>query len=390
MVKIKNIPRKIALIYTALGLVWIFTSDYLTQLVVPDNLNDAFKIQNFKGSLFVLLSATLIYFLAKHYINKFTEKEADYFMLFKNNPNPMWIYDVESKRFLEVNETALQVYGYTKDELLKMTIFDIRPPQEKEKLKTHFKGPLPNFSRGEWLHLTKSGQELLVEISSFAINFQNRPARLVIAYNLHTSAENIKKLTIENFELSNFRFALEEATILSITDAEGRIEFINNLFERISGYKQEELHGRDFTELKSKEHSAYFFDDMWQTIRNGEIWRGEIKNIAKDGSAFWLYTQIVALKDHLGNTQRYISISSDITSRKMAEESLERHNRQLQSIAWANSHLIRKPLSSILGLLELIKLNDGLVSPQTLDYLKKSGKQLDEVIKEINSHSSSH
>lgn len=108
--------------------------------------------------------------------------EARYRLLFENNPHPMWVYDTESFRFLAVNAVATEVYGYSKEEFLAMSILDVRPEADHEKFLAYLAAESPSGSRsGPWRHGTKEGAPLFMEINSREIEFEGRRARLVIA-----------------------------------------------------------------------------------------------------------------------------------------------------------------------------------------------------------------
>ena len=110
------------------------------------------------------------------------ESEERYRMLFENNPQPMWVYDVESLSFLAVNGAAVAHYGYTREEFLGMTIADIRPDVERDALKARIAGAGPGLTKaGTWHHRRKDGSVLEVEVSSHAVSFGAVPARLVMA-----------------------------------------------------------------------------------------------------------------------------------------------------------------------------------------------------------------
>jgi diguanylate cyclase (GGDEF)-like protein/PAS domain S-box-containing protein len=123
-------------------------------------------------------------------------------------------------------------------------------------------------------------------------------------------------------ELHNIKRALDESTIIAITDHRGIIISVNDKFCQISGYRKDELIGQDHRILNSGLHSKFFFKEMWKTIGSGEIWRGEIRNRRKDGSYYWVQTTIVPYVDDRGKPYQYVSIRSDITEQKLAEDAL--------------------------------------------------------------------
>lgn len=125
-------------------------------------------------------------------------------------------------------------------------------------------------------------------------------------------------------EIYSILAALNETTILAITDTAGKILFINAKFCEISKYTPEELIGRTHKIINSNFHDATFFRDMWHTIKKGNKWTGEIRNRAKDGSFYWVDTAIVPILDRNGLPYQYVSIRHDITERKKLEQQLHK------------------------------------------------------------------
>ena len=133
-------------------------------------------------------------------------------------------------------------------------------------------------------------------------------------------------------ELHFQKFALDEHAIVSITDAKGKILYINDKFCEISQYQRGELIGKTHRIVKSDEHPDSLFMDMWKTISSGLVWHGEIKNRKKDGSSYWVKSTIVPFLDENGKPFQYISIRTDTTEQKRLEERFQDQANFLNSI----------------------------------------------------------
>jgi len=246
---------------------------------------------------------------------------------YKSNPHPMWIYDLETLAFLDVNDAAVQHYGYSQEEFLSMTIKDIRPSEDIPAL-------LENISKvtkgldiaGTWRHIKKDGTLIHVEIISHTLTFAGRRAEIVLVMDV-TERKKAEEALYESEE--KYKIITENSLTGIFIHQDDRFIFVNDRFAEIHGYKTEELLG--------EHHLTLIHPDERETLRDiaskrlkGEIvpQRYEVRRIRKNGETIWC--EMMATRISYRGRPAIMGNIIDITERKKAEVSLKERERELE------------------------------------------------------------
>jgi PAS domain S-box-containing protein len=277
---------RIATIYALAGSLWVLGSDRLLHALVKDPAMVE-QLQTAKGWAFVLLSAVLIYWLTRSAIRRreamiadlrsgrealaasehrlrgmieqlkslnsaYKAKQKDYGLLFSANPQPMWIYEVETLEVLAVNDAAVAYYGYSRDEWLTMRITDFRPKEDIPRLLEHVQEErIEAFSDADiWTHIKKDGSPIQVEISAHAMSYEGRAARVVTAVDV-TERMRLQAQMEESEARYRSIFQNNHAVMLLIDPADERIVDANPAAERFYGYGRDELCQMPITQINT-------------------------------------------------------------------------------------------------------------------------------------------
>jgi two-component system, sensor histidine kinase len=190
-------------------------------------------------------------------------------------------------------------------------------------------------------------------------------------------------------DLADYKFALDKTSMISITDGQGVINYVNEKFCEISKFSAEELIGNDHRIVNSGFHSKEFMNSVWDTISKGKVFQNEIRNKAKDGSFFWVATTIFPFMDESGKPHKYLTISYDVTQKKHQERQLtevkvlaEKLTKSKDIFLTNMSHEIRTPLNAITGLSKLLSKTD--LDSQQRTYINGIESASDNLLSVIN------
>lgn len=344
-----------------------------------------------------------------HNKEKLTESEEKYRLLFENNPNPMWIYDLETLKFLEVNRAAIEHYGYTREEFLTMNLKDIRPDEDVPKLLENIETHSDIYQNsGNWRHLKKNGDIIYVQIASHSITYNGRPAR-------HVAVNDVTELIRINSELAEleerYRAYIELSNeAICLFELEQPIDItkdVDTQIDEIYRYSYVSECNQTFCSnhhIKSPEEakgmrlgqifprlSKLNIDHLRSFILNGyRIYGIETKEVTKTSEIKHFINSWSGIIED-GRFLRMWNSKQDISRIKEAEEEvrklnaelekrveertreLERAVKELEAFSYSISHDLRAPLRAINGFTEILVEDHS-------DKLDNEGKRICSVI----------
>lgn len=299
--------------------------------------------------------------------------------------NGIFVYDLQEKNTVFVNRQFVKITGYTSDEMnsiSKNSFLNLVHLQDRERLIRHWDVLMRDQDNAEYeveyRIQTKPGKWIwcLSRDTVFERDQERRVKRYISVLLEITERKELEQRIIDQNK------ALDSAAIVVETDLEGRIIYANDKFCEVSKYSRDELIGQSFKMINSGYHSKEFFSDLWSTIKSGKVWKGEIRNRAKDGQCYWLDTTISPFKEWNGQIYKYVSIRHEVTKEKEYHYQLERQievaKRALDSAELKGrfiselSHEVRNNLNCILGFSQLLNKGEQKNSGEFLKRIKST------------------
>jgi PAS domain S-box-containing protein len=271
------------------------------------------------------------------------------------------VYIIQDGKFVYVNPTLAKIFGYDNPEeiISKKKLEDVIYEKDLELVNENIQKRLKKEI--DKVHYTfrgikKNGEIIDIEVLGTIAEYKNKPSIMGTGMDITEKKRNER-------ELRKLSQAIQQSPVsIVITDINGNIEYVNSRFTEITGYKPEEVVGKNPRILKSGDQPDEYYKKLWEVITSGEEWHGEFFNRKKSGDFFWEFASISPIKNQNGEITNFLAIKEDITERKKTEEDLriakekaEEMNR-LKSIFLANmSHELRTPMVAILGYSEILK-----------------------------------
>ncbi len=289
---------------------------------------------------------------------KLRDTETNYYNMVENTSSLVWSCDRDGN-FTYLNPAWTRVLGYDRSEMINHPYSEFQPIEFYQRNKEAYE----NFNESgktvkfgyETIYLTKDGQKRYLEFYPTAL-FDTQG--FVIGSHgtaIDLTDKRILDLKLEEtyFELGQRQFAIDQHAIVAITNLVGDIIYVNRKFCEISQYNREELLGKNHRIINSGHHSPEFFRELYRTIKKGETWHGEIKNKAKDGSFYWVATTIAPIKNSKGEIEKYLSIRTDITQIKEADERIRLLLEEKALLLVEVHHRIKNNMNTIFSLLRM-------------------------------------
>jgi len=274
-----------------------------------------------------------------------TTSDNSFNLFFKNYPRPMWVYDLKSLSFLDVNDAAVKMYGYSREKFLTMTLKDICPKSQVVKLiKNVSSKSLALQPSGVWKHKLKSGKEIEVEIISHTIKYQNKNAVLVLVKDISKEIKLLHQLVEATAKLKVTLYSIGDALIS--VDLKSRIVMMNKTAERLTGWKESEAKSKKIStvfKIINEQSRKKVESPVNRVIREGIVvgLANHTLLIKKDGTEIPIADSGAPVKDENGNIIGVVLVFRDQTNERRLLKSITKLNRIHSILSDTNQSIVR-------------------------------------------------
>ncbi len=273
----------------------------------------------------------LLAIVARRRSHALRHSEEQYRMVFEANPQPMWVFDVASLRFLEVNTAAIEHYGYSRDEFLAMSILDIRPADDAEKVVADIHNPNSGLRHaGVWRHRVRDGRIILADVTGQSVTFNGRTARFTQATDVTLRERERQEMERQRDRLQRQAELIDLSNDAIVTATADRVITSWNVgAEKLYGWSKAEAVGKVLGSLLQTDPQVS--TEFAATLREKLRWEGELVQRRRDGSTVTVDSRQVLQLDASGAPAGILEINRDITTHKQLEEQL-RQSQKLDCI----------------------------------------------------------
>lgn len=402
----------VGLAYLVVGSLWILLSDGLVEAVSRDA-EWLVQAQRYKGMVYIAVTTlglvALVHGGYRRVLamqDRMARSDLQVRDLFDHHPQPMWVYDLQTFRFLRVNNAALVAYGWSRDEFLALTAKDIRPPEEVASfvaavgLRAAGAG-----SPGIFRHRTRQGRILMARISEHRVELDGRQAMMVMALDVTEEVRMHDAVRKQARQFAQLHQSLGEVLWMAKPDFQS-IDYVSPAFETVYGHRPGELvaHPHLWRDLVHPDDAARVVD-LSELAAGQDSVHSEYRIVRPDGSVRWIEDRKRLIRDETGAVVLVGGIAEDITARKERDEArealnsrlealvadrtlaLQQANIELEAFSRTVAHDLKSPLNGIVGMSALLRRKAAGVLDETglryLDLIERSSRDMAALINDL-------
>lgn len=285
-----------------------------------ENQTNFFIIKSFVLSFLTLL---FLYFIINQYFLKAIKKFNKVRSLFDNTTDAVYVINLKDGNILDTNKKACILLGYSKSELLNKNIQEFRKVNQENSFRTWHEEAKrlkdKKYISLRVIHITKNGQEVPMEANLSYIKNENEEYMIAVARDITKQLSMENKIHSKAHELQRSQDIISKSALFTTSDLQGNITTVSKAFEQLSGYKLNEIKGKNHNIFKTPNTTLEFYESMWDSLKRNEQFIGELQNYTKDKKTYWIKVTIDPIFDEEGKKVGYCSYQEDISDKKELE-----------------------------------------------------------------------